>query len=648
MGRNRRKKKVRAGAAGGSGEGEEETRRLEEPLLPSATPRSPVSIPKPRVAPPPALDLVAASFDEAPSAETLAEPLLRREAPSPRLPNATPRSPVSIPKPRVAASFDEAPSAETLAEPLLRREAPSPRPGARRSRERDVRLSVTFQEPSPVQDEEGEGSDDEAAADASASPSSSAPFSPRKELAEIWRLGWPMGVSYFCRMGMASTDSVMVGHYAGGDRSPGEYLAASALSDMVTTLMVVPPLAFNQVLNALCGQAVGSGRKEMAGVWLQQSVAWLGITMAPCLCGFFFVEHILHALGFEKHVCVLAGTYAKYNVFWPVPNGWYQCMRFYFQAIGHPRPAMVNGVIFLFINAALNWVFVFGGPFRWFAATNHWKGLGFVGAAVSLSCSRCLQPLTYFLYMFVYKKAHLAHWPRGGWALKHHTRKRTAEFLKQALPLVGTLLFGAATGQATTLLVSRLGEDAVAATAAVSTATVMWSGAINAMFSMVIAVRVGFHLGRGDGDAARRSFWLATAVAFAVLSAFVAAVAPSATRVAELTTSDAVVARNGARVLPAALLATLFGVLNSLCTGGVFSGQGRQSLTFCLSFFVDIPLSVGGVAAVVLLVKRASLLNVYEWQTCAALLELLIAYAFIVSSDWGKYAEEAKARQRAR
>jgi MATE family multidrug resistance protein len=647
MGRNRRKKKVRAGAAGGSGEGEEETRRLEEPLLPNATPRSPVSIPKPRVAPPPALDLVAASFDEAPSAETLVEPLLRREAPSPRLPNATPRSPVSIPKPRVAASFDEAPSAETLAEPLLRREAPSPRPGARRSRDGDVRLSVTFQELSPVQDEEGEDSDarpsggvsdDEVAADASASPSSSAPFSPRKELAEIWRLGWPMGVSYFCRMGMASTDSVMVGHYAGGDRSPGEYLAASALSDMVTTLMVVPPLAFNQVLNALCGQAVGSGRKEMAGVWLQQSVAWLGITMAPCLCGFFFVEHILHALGFEKHVCVLAGTYAKYNVFWPVPNGWYQCMRFYFQAIGHPRPAMVNGVIFLFINAALNWVFVFGGPFRWFAATNHWKGLGFVGAAVSLSCSRCLQPLTYFLYMFVYKKAHLAHWPRGGWALKHHTRKRTAEFLKQALPLVGTLLFGAATGQATTLLVSRLGVDAVAATAAVSTATVMWSGAINAMFSMVIAVRVGFHLGRGDGDAARRSFWLATAVAFAVLSAFVA----------ELTTSDAVVARNGARVLPAALLATLFGVLNSLCTGGVFSGQGRQSLTFCLSFFVDIPLSVGGVAAVVLLVKRASLLDVYEFQTFAAALELLIAYAFVLRGDWGRFAEEARARQRAR
>ena len=115
-----------------------------------------------------------------------------------------------------------------------------------------------------------------------------------------------------------------------------------------------------------------------------------------------------------------------------------------------------------------------------------------------------------------------------------------------------------------------------------------------------------------------------------------------------MTTSDAIVARHGARVLPAALLATLFGVLNSLCTGGVFSGQGRQSLTFYLSFFVDIPLSVGGVAAVVLLVKRASLLDVYEFQTFAAALELLIAYAFVLRGDWGRFAEEARARQRAR
>jgi MATE family multidrug resistance protein len=68
----------------------------------------------------------------------------------------------------------------------------------------------------------------------------------------------------------------------------------------------------------------------------------------------------------------------------------------------------------------------------------------------------------------------------------------------------------------------------------------------------------------------------------------------------------------------------------------------------CLSFFVDIPLSVGGVAAVVVFAKGATLSNVYEYQMCAALLELSIAYAFIGTSDWKRYAAEARDRQAAR
>jgi MATE family multidrug resistance protein len=190
--------------------------------------------------------------------------------------------------------------------------------------------------------------------------------------------------------------------------------------------------------------------------------------------------------------------------------------------------------------------------------------------------------------------------------------------------------------------------DAVAATTAVSTATVIWAGAVNAMFSMVIAVRVGFHLGRGDGDAARTSFWLSTAAVFAFLAAVIGAVVPFKHAVVSLTTSDRKVVLDAARVLPAALAATALGVLNSLCTGGVFSGQGRQALVATLSFFVDIPLSVGGVAVVVLAFKKSTLLNVYEYQAGAALLELIIAYAFVGASDWKKHARDAIDRNRAR
>jgi len=80
-------------------------------------------------------------------------------------------------------------------------------------------------------------------------------------------------------------------------------------------------------------------------------------------------------------------------------------MRFYFQAQGMPRPAMWNNLAFVLVNALLNWTFVFGGPFQY--APFGWRGFGFVGAAMSISTSRCLQPLTYWLYMFAYRKVAL-------------------------------------------------------------------------------------------------------------------------------------------------------------------------------------------------------------------------------------------------
>jgi MATE family multidrug resistance protein len=67
-----------------------------------------------------------------------------------------------------------------------------------------------------------------------------------------------------------------------------------------------------------------------------------------------------------------------------------------------------------------------------------------------------------------------------------------------------------------------------------------------------------------------------------------------------------------------------------------------------LSFAIDIPLSIGGVAVVVLCVRGANLEDVYLYQVAAAVVELMIAYVFIFKSDWRKLSEEALARQTAR
>jgi len=491
---------------------------------------------------------------------------------------------------------------------------------------------------SPSNDDDPQATDP-----ATASDDDDNSFSYKTEFFEMANLGIPLAVSFFCRMGMASTDSSFVGHISNAEHSAETYLAAAVLSDMIISLFVSPPLAFNQVLNALVGQSMGSGNPKMAGIWLQQSCFWLTVSMLPCLTGFWYVETILKALDFPETVAEVAGTYAKYNLIWPIPNGLYQCMRFYFQAQGKPQPAMYNNILFLFVNAFLNWIFVFGGPFsKW------WGGFGFIGAAISLSISRTLQPVTYFCYMFWYKQHHKATWPEpleGQSFLAHHTLARTCEFMKQSIPNIGTLLFQVVASQATTVLVGRLGELSIAASSALSTVTIPWSGSLSATCSTISGVRVGYHLGRGNGAAARKSTWMVlTFITMMTLAMSLLFVIPSLQRpILGISTNDPEVLKMAATLVPAMLVGTYLSLMVGNITGGVFGGMGRPLISTILSFGLELPMSIGGVA-VYILVMHGDLLGVYWWNVIAGAIELVIVAILLGLSDWQKCAVEAQRR----
>jgi multidrug resistance protein, MATE family len=474
-------------------------------------------------------------------------------------------------------------------------------------------------------------------------------FSYTTEFYEMMTLGIPLCVSFFCRMGMASTDSSFVGHLNDEHYTAETYLAAAVLSDMVVSTLITPPLAFNQVLNALVGQAMGSGNPKMAGIWLQQSIFWLSLTMLPCLVGFFYVERILLALDFSVDVARVAGVYAQYNVFWPVPNGIYQCMRFYFQAQGLPRPAMYNNILFLFVNALLNWIFVFGGPFQYLADDHvmSWHGLGFVGAAISLSISRSLQPVVYFLYMFVYKQHHQATWPDATRSLfENHTAARTLEFMKQSIPNIGTLLFQVLASQVTTVLVGRLGELSIAASSALSTVTIPWSGSLSATCSTIAGVRVGYHLGRGRANAARQSTYML--LYFITITNVVMAALFMSPRLRgyllNVATDDEHVLQMASTLVPAMLLGTYLNLMVGTITSGVFSGMGRPFIATLLSFGLELPMSIGGVA-IYILYYHGNLLGVYWWQAISGGIEVCIVLAIMMRSNWKRCAREAQARQ---
>jgi multidrug resistance protein, MATE family len=379
-------------------------------------------------------------------------------------------------------------------------------------------------------------------------------------------------------------------------------LAAAVLSDLVVNCLITPPLAFNQVLNALVAQAIGSGHPKTAGIWLQQSMFWLALTMLPLLYGFFHVETILLRLHFPADVSYLAGTYAKYNIFWPIPNGWYQCLRFYFQAQGLPRPAMYNNLLFFGINMILNYVFIF--ICRW----------GFIGAAISLTVSRSMQPVLYYFYMFVWKQHHRATWP--GWSWRHHTRDRTIQFLTQSLPNVGTLLLQQVAGQATTVLVAKLGTNNIAISSALGAVMSPLAGTISATSWTVTSCRVGYHLGRGDAIAARKcAMYVIGAITVATTLAGTMALYGRRTVLA-VATDDISLINGAVKCLPALLVGTYLSLIVGNITSGVFSGLGRPVLATILSLGFELPLSIAGVAIYIIHFRGTLLVRDFSFVVC--------------------------------
>jgi len=485
------------------------------------------------------------------------------------------------------------------------------------------------------------------------------PVSVRSEASAMFHMGWPMVVSFACRLSMASTDTFFVGHLDNSTIGPlleksydaESYLAAATLADMVVSVFTTPPLAFNQVLNALVGQALGSGNKKMAGTWLQLSVFFCSFSYLPFLaCSFFLTGPTLHLFGFPEDVCELANVFAKISCIWPIPNAIYQCMRFYFQAQGISRPAMYNNLVFVLVNVFLNWLFVFGGPFQYLpeGSAMHWHGVGFIGSPMSISASRLLQPFFYAIYMFGCKRAHAETWP--GCNLDFLRCVRVKKFCGQALPYVGTLIFQAVSGQATTLMIAQLGSLAIATSSASAAISQIATQGFAVAFTQVAAVRVGFHLGRGDGEAAKLAMGvvLVGSTLVSVVALFICW--PAAEPISSLATTSEDVIHATAMMMASVFVGAGLSQVVGILTGGVLGGMGRTFIITLISFGFELPASIGGVAVMVFVLKWRmpyGLMDINWGLAAINVFELLVVGGIILCTDWAKCAREARDRQEA-
>lgn len=482
-------------------------------------------------------------------------------------------------------------------------------------------------------EEAGEGVDGKAAGS----------FSWKNESRQMWALAWPILVSGVCRFLMAATDTAFVGHIDFGKYSPQKYLAAASLSQMCQLIVLAPPCAFSFAVNPLVAQALGAGNKRLAGMWFQLSLVFGLIANVLPIVLFFFIGDALRLLHFESVVADLGQQFATLSVFWIIPNLWYQCMRFYFQAQGMPRPAMINNIVFVFVNFFLNWAFIRGVTIR---GVQLIPTLGFIGAPISLSVSRVLQPTVYAIYMFGIKRAHSETWP--GWTSEFLAWGRVRAYLHQAVPNMGTFFFQSLVVQVKTLMIAQLGTVAIAASSAVTNIQSVFAGGVGTCASQVTAIRVGHHLGEGNGFGARKT----SALVFYSIMTFVCCVALIFTLAQDqlvwLMTNDDAVWDLGRKILPIVSLVMLGQMLAQAGNDGVLNAQSRTRLVALLSFGIEIPLSIGGTALLIFYLcnDRPEPLIPVTWGQAAINCALAgIIGAVWATSDWDKHAEEAALRQ---
>lgn len=461
----------------------------------------------------------------------------------------------------------------------------------------------------------------------------------RNESGVIFQLAWPSIISALARGSMTTIETAFVGHITEGQHTPKDYLTASTLTFMILGILWALPICCIDGITSLASQALGAGEKKMAGTWFQLSLFWTVWFSVPTICGFFFVGDVLWLLGFPPVICELSAIFARYNVFWVIPRLCNGLASAYFKALGIPRPAMYNDLIFACVHVLVNWVFVFGGPFRGWLG---WQGLGFIGAGLSISITRTLEAVSYFGYMFGIRKAHLETWP--GWNFEFLHPTYTRRFLQQCLPNAVSLAFRLTIEQATTFMIASLGVLAVAANSAVSSIVMLFVGVYFRSMVPVMGQRIGFHLGAGHPRAARSAALVTFGVSVSTMAVLFCLLFMFRGQVVSLMISDVEVQGLARRVMPYVLLSQMMDVLVFLIMNGVLMGQGRTKLAAKLSAMMSMPCSIGTIAFLVFWC-HADLQVVIMGSAAASFAQAVVLAIFFWTSDWQLYAQQAQERQ---
>lgn len=372
----------------------------------------------------------------------------------------------------------------------------------------------------------------------------------RHELGQLWRLGLPMMLAQLSQMGMGVMDTIMAGRVGAVD------LAGVALGGNLFWPSILFVVGVLMSLMPSISQLHGAGRARESGEVVRQAW-WIALAGGGGLILFLRnAEGIYRLIEVDPLAIPIAVAYLDALSWGVLPMLGYGALRFLCDGNSWTVPAMAVALCGLVLKFPLNLLFVHGG---FGLPAMGGVGCGYASAIVMTSQFLVMSLIVAFSRMRVCGVFARFSAPDG---------REIRRLIKLGLPIGLTIFVEVGMFSLMTLLVGRLGVEAVAAhqiAMSIAGLTFMVGLALGAAAS----VRIGYNVGAEDVRSARRSGAVAIGVSlsFALLAAL--AIFFGRFWLAGLYTTDAAVFTLAAELLLFVAAFQLFDDGQATCTGAL-------------------------------------------------------------------------------
>jgi len=206
----------------------------------------------------------------------------------------------------------------------------------------------------------------------------------RSELPALISLAVPLIAGELGWMAMSLVDTIMLGHLPNSSLA----MAAAALAQVLFNTLCFGVGGVLLGLDSLISQALGAREQTQANRWLLH-----GLVMACALSGvllllFGFGPHLMRLMPVESAVLDIAIPAMQGLNYGTLPLLLYFTLRRYVQATGHGKPIAFALISANLVNAAADWLLIYGHRFHVSGYSLTVRAYGVVGSSWATSFAR--------------------------------------------------------------------------------------------------------------------------------------------------------------------------------------------------------------------------------------------------------------------